>query len=138
MDAATTPPRPRHHVAVMVGIGGAAGGLARHWVNELLAARPGSWSWSTLVVNVVGAAILGLVVGWLVHRPATPWMVRPLLGTGFCGAFTTFSAFMVQTDALARDGRPAMAAASVGIATVLGLAAARAGLAFAGRTAGRP
>jgi len=130
-------PPARHHVLAMVALGGSVGGLARHAVNRALPTASGGWPWATLLVNVTGAAILGALVGRIALRPGAPWMLRPLLGTGFCGAFTTFSAFMVETDALARHERAPLALVYVVVATVLGLSAAHAGVVVSRRMARR-
>ena len=65
-------------------VGGVAGTLARAGVAEAIASP-----WATLLVNVIGAALLGYVV---VALPAR----RPLLGTGFCGGLTTFSTLQLE------------------------------------------
>lgn len=85
---------------VAVFVGGAVGTLCRHGVDELMASSATTWPWSTFAVNVVGSLALGLLVGRIADadRPA-----RLLLGTGFLGGFTTYSALAVQTDALLRD-----------------------------------
>jgi CrcB protein len=79
-----------------------------------------------LWVNVTGAFLLGVVVavaGILASR-----LVRPLLGTGFCGAFTTFSAVVVTTDQLFAHRHQGLAIAYLAASSVAGLAAVAAGL----------
>jgi CrcB protein len=83
-----------------VAAGGALGATARFAVGRLLAASPGRYG--TLVVNVLGSFALGVVVYGGVDSTAVLFF-----GTGFCGAFTTFSSFSVQTVDLWREGRPA-------------------------------
>ena len=77
--------------------GGAAGTLARAGLAELLPHRPGTWPWATLTVNLAGAFILGWLITRLAERVAPSRYWRPLLGTGFCGALTTFSTFQIET-----------------------------------------
>jgi fluoride exporter len=99
-------------VAILVG--GAAGTLARAGVAEALPHSAGTWPWATFAVNLLGALLLAGLTTRLseLAAPAPYW--RPLLATGFCGAFTTFSTFQVETISLANDGHPALA---VGYAT---------------------
>jgi CrcB protein len=79
-------------------VGGALGATARFGVGRLLAAYPGRYA--TLAVNVLGSFALGAVVfGGLSGTPVL------LVGTGVCGAFTTFSSFSVQTVDLWRGQR---------------------------------
>ncbi len=87
-----------------------------------------SFPWATLAVNTTGAFCLGLLLTLLLEiRPPTPYL-RPALGTGFLGAFTTFSAVAGTTDLLAASGRWATAAGYVAASIVAGLSAALAGL----------
>lgn len=89
--------------------GGAIGASLR-WAMEgmvvgVLDARP----WATLSVNVLGCLLMGVLVARvLAGRVHRPW-VRPLLGTGVLGGFTTFSAYAADASVLARDGAPLLA-----------------------------
>ncbi len=113
---------------VLVAMGGAAGAVARHAAG-LLAARyfGGSFPVGTLVVNVAGSFLLGVLLG-LSERHALGGSARLALGTGLCGALTTFSTFGVETIRLVERGHWEMAAASVGGNLILGFGAAGAGL----------
>jgi CrcB protein len=76
--------------------GGALGGGIRTALFEAAPARAGSWPWTTFAVNVIGSLLLGYFVCRLQERlPVTAYQ-RPLLGTGLCGALTTFSAFQLD------------------------------------------
>ena len=76
--------------------GGAAGAIARAIVAGALPHDPGAWPWGTFLVNVAGAFVLGLVVTREQERLPPSSYRRPLLGTGFCGALTTFSTMQVE------------------------------------------
>jgi CrcB protein len=110
---------------VLVAAGGVVGSLARAGAGALLPHEPGTWSWSTLLVNAVGAAALVLLVGAGPSRE-----VRLLIGTGLLGGFTTFSAFTVDAALLVEAGAPALAAAYVLAGVLTLLAGAAAGLAL--------
>ena len=90
--------------------GGAAGALARAGVGEALPAHGGQWPWATFTVNVAGALLLAWLTTRLTEMVAPTRYWRFLLGTGFCGALTTFSTFQVETITLARDGSLGLAA----------------------------
>jgi CrcB protein len=90
-------------------VGGACGTLARAGLAEAVPQRPGGWPWATFGVNLAGAFVLGWLLTRLAERTAPSRYWRPLLGTGFCGALTTFSAFQLETLELARTGHGALA-----------------------------
>jgi CrcB protein len=108
---------------VAIFAGGCAGALTRLAVVQGLTARPGDWPWATFLVNVVGAFLLGVLITW-VHerRAAPPGYLPPLLGTGFCGALTTFSAMQLDLLRLLDAGR-------IGLAVAYALGSVAAGLA---------
>ncbi len=116
-------PRParalRPTVVAAVAIGGALGTLVRY---ELALAEPvasGRFPWTTFGVNVVGALLLGLVLGVL-SDPARATVARPFLAVGVCGGLTTFSTWMVESVLLTRDGHGASAAIYVVTSLVAG------------------
>jgi CrcB protein len=76
--------------------GGFIGAIARGLLDEALPADPGQWPWATFVVNLAGAALLGYFVTRLQERLPLSSYRRPFLGTGVCGALTTFSTMQLE------------------------------------------
>jgi fluoride exporter len=104
---------------IAVFVGGCAGTLARALLGEALPHDPGTWPWATFAVNVAGAFALGFFVTRLQERLPLSAYRRPLLGTGFCGALTTFSTFQVELLRM----QPGLAFAYAGASLVAGFAA---------------
>lgn len=117
---------------LLVVVGGAIGAPLRYVIDRLVQRRHDRlFPWGTLTVNAVGSLVLGVVVG-LSAVGAVPAWVAVLVGTGFCGALTTFSTFSYETLRLVEDGAPLQAALNVVASLVIGLTAATAGYAAAG------
>lgn len=113
----------------MVGIGGALGSMARHGVNVMIA-RVGAQAnpYATLVVNVTGCAVIGVLAGLLAGgRLSMSSTTRLFVFVGILGGFTTFSSFGLGTLTLSHQGRHAAAAWNVAAQVVLGLAAVAGG-----------
>ncbi len=96
--------RSRWDVLAAIAVGGALGSLARLGISELLVTEPGRFPWSTFVENVSGGLALGCVMVlvldvWPSHR-----LVRPFLGVGLLGGYTTFSTYMLDTRTLLVEG----------------------------------
>lgn len=108
--------------ALLVVLGAAVGAPLRYAVDRVVQARYGS-PWGTFAVNTAGSLVLGVVVG----TAASPEVVA-LVGTGFCGALTTYSTFALETMSLAERGRRGAAALNAVGSVVVGLAAAALGL----------
>jgi fluoride exporter len=113
-----------------IALGGALGGIGRFWVSGVVARRFGErFPWGTLVVNVTGAALIGMAAGALLApdmgavRQSSIWAV---LVIGVLGSYTTVSSFSVQTLALVRSGERARAAANVAASLSLCLGSAAA------------
>jgi CrcB protein len=114
-------------VLLVVALGCALGGGARHAVNELIGPPADGFPWATLVENLTGALLLALAVVWIrVRHPHRP-LLGPFLGAGVLGGYTTFSTFGADTRLLLADGDGGMAAAYIAATLVGGYLAVRAG-----------
>lgn len=114
--------------SVAVGVGGAAGAAARYLVAAAFAAAgAASFPWTTLVVNILGSFLLGVLAAAL-PRHTPPSAARAGLTVGFCGGFTTFSAFALDAVMLSRAGQTWHAGAYIASTLLLGLLAMTAGL----------
>jgi CrcB protein len=91
-------------------LGGASGALLRVWVGEEFTGAAASWPWATFSINVIGSFALGFLVTRLQERLPQSTYRRPLLGTGFCGAFTTFSTMQVEILTMIEHHRFGLAA----------------------------
>jgi len=108
---------------LLVMVGGAVGAPVRYLVHNAVQPRTRpTIQAGTLAVNLIGCFVLGCLVG------ASSEHVRLLLGTGFCGALTTFSAFGWETAKLDADGHRRAAGVNVALSVGLGLAAAALGV----------
>ncbi len=101
--------RDQAPVVAAVAVGGAIGASARYGIELAWPTPSGGFPWATLAVNVSGCALMGaLMVAitelWVGHR-----LLRPLLGTGVLGGYTTFSTFAGDVDTLAAAGHPVRA-----------------------------
>lgn len=101
--------REQAPVVAVVALGGAIGACARYGIELAWPTPSGGFPWATMVVNVSGCALMGaLMVAitelWVGHR-----LLRPLLGTGVLGGYTTFSTFAGDVDTLAAAGHLATA-----------------------------
>jgi CrcB protein len=108
--------------------GGVVGTLARAGLGEALPHAAGTWPWSTFLVNLAGAFVLGWGLTRLAERTAPSRYWRFVLGTGFCGALTTFSTFQVETFELAHDGHVGLAVAYPAASLAAGMALAVGGV----------
>lgn len=129
--------RPHHHQPILqayVVVGGLLGAAARYGIADHWPTRAGHFPTGTLAVNLIGAFILGALleglarlggdVGW--RQPA-----RLSLGTGFCGALTTYSTLATESDLLVRSHDTGLAAIYMAVSVVAGLAATALGVAVA-------
>jgi len=124
-------PRIRSDVVAVIALGGVAGGLARYGLGRAWPASPNAFPWTTLLTNTTGAFVLAVVLVLALERRPDSRYLRPALGTGFCGSYTTFSSVAVSTDLLGAHGHPATAALYVLGSLLAGLAATVCGVVIA-------
>ena len=117
--------------ALLVVLGAAVGAPLRYLVDRAVQAKHDSvFPWGTFTVNVVGSFVLGILIkGTAAH--AVPGTVNALLGTGLCGALTTYSTFGYETIRLLEERIRAYAVLNVAASIVAGLGAAFCGIAVA-------
>ena len=111
-----------HGVLLAVSAGGALGAAARWGISELVPAA-GGFPWPTLLTNVSGSLLLGVLMVLVVDVYETHHLVRPFLGVGVLGGFTTFSTYALETRDLLALGEYAAAAAYLVGSVVAGLLA---------------
>lgn len=111
-------------------LGAAVGAPGRYVVDRAVQARHDSvMPWGTVLVNVAGSLVLGVLVG-LAGTRDVPEPVSLALGAGLCGALTTYSTFSYETLRLVEDGARLPAALNVGVSLLAGLGAAALGYAL--------
>jgi CrcB protein len=120
---------------LLVVLGAMVGAPARYLTdravqNRMRARGGGVFPWGTMAVNVTGSAVLGVLTGAAAADAASSH-VQLLVGTGFCGALTTYSTFSFETLRLAEDGARGAALGNVLLSLAAGIAAAFAGVAAA-------
>lgn len=114
---------------LLIGLGGFAGAIARYALDGAVSARlAGGFPWGTLVVNVSGSFLLGLLFVLSAERAILPADVRGPVLVGFIGAYTTFSTYALESLALAQAGAMTLALANVLGSVALGLLAVSAGV----------
>jgi fluoride exporter len=121
-------PRIRPAIVAAVAAGGFLGGLVRYFVGLALPAPAGTFPWSIFLVNTAGAFILALLLILVLEVLPPTTYLRPVLGTGFCGALTTFSSVATGVDQLVAHGHAATAAIYMATSLMAGLAAASFGI----------
>jgi CrcB protein len=105
-----------------VAVGSAIGGMARYGCSGFVARSfGGAFPWGTLVVNVLGSFVIGFIAAST--APDSRWLLPPaarvFLMVGFCGGFTTFSSFSLETLNLLRDGEWLWAGGNVVLSVVI-------------------
>lgn len=114
-------------VWLLVVVGAAVGAPCRWWLDGIIQSRHDSvFPWGTFTVNMVGSLLLGVLLGASLEGDQLV-RVGAIVGTGFCGAFTTFSTFAYESVVLAEEGSSPIAVLNIVGSIVVGL-----GLAFVG------
>ena len=117
-------------IAVLI-VGGVLGAPARYLLDGFVQNRTRSvFPWGTFAVNATGSLLLGFLSGLAIYHGLGA-LPKVAVGTGFCGAYTTFSTFSYETVRLVEEGSALEAAGNVVLSVVVGLVAAATGLALA-------
>ena len=131
-------PRPIATLAA-IAAGGALGAPARYELGLAWTPSEHGIPWATFTANVSGCFVLGVLLVLILERWPPTHYVRPFAATGFVGAYTTWSTFVVEMSVLTKDGRAGTAALYGGTSLVGGLLATVAGMRLARRGgSGRP
>jgi CrcB protein len=117
-----------------IAAGGVVGAIARHGLELAWPVSTGAFPWATFVTNVSGCALIGLLMVYVVERGAGHPLLRPFVGVGVLGGFTTFSTYTVQTGDLLDAHEPALALGYLFGTLLAAMLAVVAGV-FAGRSA---
>jgi fluoride exporter len=119
-------------ITLWLTLAGGAGAMTRYVADtKMQRLRPTNLPVGTLVINVTGSLILGVIAGLVIAHGASR-QLETIVGTGFCGGYTTFSAASVETIRLAEQRRWAACIGFAGVSLVLALLAAGLGLAVTG------
>ena len=114
---------------VLIALGGALGALGRYGLVNFIGGR--FYPWGTLSVNVIGSFAMGLAYIFIVEKMSIPASLKPLIMTGFLGAFTTFSAFSLESWELVDRGQLLFAFSYMLASVMLSIAALFIGVFFA-------
>ncbi len=116
-------------IYLLIALGGAAGAVSRYAVDDTVSRwYGGTFPLGTLVINVTGSFVLGVLFALVVERSALPSDVRAPVMIGFIGAYTTFSTWMLESARLMEGDQWMFAAVNLGGSVILGLVAVFAGL----------
>ncbi|QGN58500.1 CrcB family protein [Nostocoides sp. HKS02] len=120
-----------------IAAGGAVGSLGRYAAGLALPHAAGAFPWATFLVNIGGSLAMGVLVVWVLSMDQPhPWL-RPFLGVGVLGGWTTFSGYALDTHAMVTGGHALSGAAYVVGSLVVGLAAVGVGISLGERVFGR-
>nr|WP_221475433.1 CrcB family protein [Sphaerisporangium rubeum] len=121
----------------VISAGGVVGTLARYGLGVAFPVAPGGFPWTTFVINVTGCLLIGVLMVVITEATRPHPLVRPFLGIGVLGGFTTFSGYVVDIGRTLTAGAPAVAAAYLAGTLLAALAAVHAGAAVTRAAVGR-
>lgn len=118
-------------IALLTFLAGALGAVTRFGLDFAIKQRWRSpFPWATVIINVTGSLLLGVLAGVVLFDGGSPaW--QTVLGTGFCGGYTTFSTASFETVRLIQQGKRVLALLNASVSLLLAVAACAAGLALA-------
>ncbi len=115
-------------LVLLVGLAGFFGTISRYLLGQMIfKAGSGTFPYSTLFVNLIGCLLIGLIYGLVEKGSMLSTQTRIVLASGFCGGFTTFSAFSAESFQMIREGFYTHFALYAGLSILLGIAATFAG-----------
>ncbi|MFJ7244371.1 fluoride efflux transporter FluC [Kitasatospora sp. NPDC098652] len=133
------PARPRQwDVLAVIALGGGLGSVARYGLAHAWATPTGGFPWATFTTNITGSLLLGVLMVYVLEIWPPSRYVRPFLGVGILGGFTTFSTYTVELRGLLATGHVSIADAYALTSLVAGLAAVWTGIVLARRLGGLP
>lgn len=121
-----TSPRPEGSEATVlcvVAVGGTLGAATRYAVGLAWPTAAGGVPWGTFAINLTGCFALGALMSRMIGRGDDHPLLRPFLGTGVIGGFTTFSTYVVEVDQLLLARHPALGLGYLGLSVMFGLIA---------------
>jgi CrcB protein len=102
--------RPRQWDLVLaIAFGGIVGAEGRYGLGKWIPHQGGSFPWSTVIINATGCLLIGVLMVVILELTSPHRLLRPFLGVGVLGGYTTFSTFAVDTEGLVQNHRPAVA-----------------------------
>lgn len=121
-------PRTQVPVVAAVGLGGGLGALARYGISQALPTEPGRFPWGTFTENVLGCLVIGVLMVLITEVWTAPRLLRPFLGVGVLGGFTTFSTYAVEFQKLLQQGAAPLAFGYLATTVLCALLAALLGM----------
>src|SRR3954454_9060675 len=115
-------------VLAAIAVGGVLGAEARYGLGVLLPHHPGQWPWATWLINVSGCFLIGILMVVIAELTSPHRLVRPFLGVGVLGGYTTFSTAMVGVQQMALAGHEGAALGSMAATVTAAVVAAFAGV----------